>query len=78
VDALTQSAKLTRRDIYGSLVFLVRRATPQLSTGLTLYQIGIPYVRNKLHNYFERLGGGIDRDLFGDDEAAPDLSHVGR
>ncbi|GAA5932600.1 ubiquitin-protein ligase peroxin 12 [Sporobolomyces koalae] len=52
-----KSDRLGRREIRGSLVFLVL----------------LPYLRTKAQDWFERLGGGVDSDLFGDTSSRTSL-----
>lgn len=33
-----------------------------------MVQVGLPYLRAKAHDYFEALGGGVDHDLFDENE----------
>jgi len=50
VELFTDHEKLRKREIRWSLFFI----------------IGIPYIRSKLDDLYERLGGGVESDLFND------------
>ncbi|KAI0347330.1 hypothetical protein BDW22DRAFT_1387481 [Trametopsis cervina] len=52
VGGVPAEEKLRGREIWRSLIFLV----------------GLPYVRAKAQDYFEALGGGLDHDLFDENE----------
>ncbi|GAA6059539.1 hypothetical protein JCM10212_006037 [Sporobolomyces blumeae] len=55
-----KSDKLGRKEIRGSLVFLVL----------------LPYLRTKAQDWFERLGGGVDADLFNDASARTTIASI--
>lgn len=57
VDLFTNHERLRPRDIRWSLLFLV----------------GVPYLRTKARDAYERLGGGIEADLFAE-PSAPSMS----
>ncbi|KAI0755453.1 cyclin-dependent protein kinase inhibitor [Irpex lacteus] len=52
VGGVPAEEKLRGREIWRSMIFLV----------------GLPYLRAKAHDYFEALGGGVDHDLFDENE----------
>ncbi|GAA5983402.1 hypothetical protein JCM5350_007637 [Sporobolomyces pararoseus] len=52
-----KSDKLGRKEIRGSLVFLIL----------------LPYLRTKAQDWFERLGGGVDSDLFAENSSRTSL-----
>jgi peroxin-12 len=54
VDLFTNHQRLGKREIRLSLLFLV----------------GLPYLKAKAQDYYERIGGGVDSDLFSDSPAA--------
>lgn len=50
-----KSDRLGRKEIRGSLAYLVL----------------LPYIRTKAQDWYERLGGGVDSDLFGENSSRP-------
>jgi peroxin-12 len=54
VDMFTNHQRLGKREIRLSLFFLV----------------GLPYLKAKAQDYYERIGGGVDSNLFSDSPAA--------
>ncbi|ORY75360.1 Pex12 amino terminal region-domain-containing protein, partial [Leucosporidium creatinivorum] len=58
VELTGQSEKLGKREIRMSLVFLIL----------------VPYLRSKAQDLYERLGGGVDSDLFSDTPASAHAS----
>lgn len=67
VGGIPAREKLRSREIWRSLVFLVRaQASFHASTPSYHLQVGVPYLRAKAHDYYEELGGGIDTDILED------------
>ncbi|GAA5912762.1 hypothetical protein JCM5296_006561 [Sporobolomyces johnsonii] len=59
-ELMGKSDGLGKREVRGSLVFLVL----------------LPYLRTKAQDWYERLGGGADADLFNDSTSRPSLRSI--
>ncbi|GAA5919352.1 hypothetical protein JCM1841_004357 [Sporobolomyces salmonicolor] len=59
-ELMGKSDRLGKREVRGSLVFLVL----------------LPYLRTKAQDWYERLGGGADADLFDDNTSRPSLTGI--